>query len=44
MNILDEMDKVFQMEIDTLVKTREGLDESYSEAADLLFRCSGKAS
>ena len=42
MNILDEMDKVFQMEIDTLVKTREGLDESYSEAADLLFRCSGK--
>ncbi len=42
MNILDDIDKVFQMEIDTLVKIRQGLDESYTQAAELLFRCSGK--
>ena len=42
MNILDEMDKVFQMEIDTLVRVREGLDGSYADAAELLFQCSGK--
>ena len=42
MSILDEMDRVFQLEIDTLVRVRESLDESYARASELLFQCSGK--
>ena len=40
--MLDEMLRVFQLEIDTLVKVRDSLDESYSRAADLLAECKGK--
>ena len=40
--MLDEMRRVFQLEIDTLVKVRDSLDESYSKAADLLSGCKGK--
>ena len=42
MNILDEIDRVFRHEIDTLAKVRESLDGSYAKAAKLLFECSGK--
>ena len=42
MNILDEVQRVFQMEIDTLVRIRQGLDGSYADATEMLFRCSGK--
>ena len=42
MNILDELDRVFQFEIDTLVKVRAVLDKAYTRAAQLLFECSGK--
>ena len=42
MSILDEMDRVFRLEIDTLVKVRESLDGSYTQAADLIFACTGK--
>jgi arabinose-5-phosphate isomerase len=42
MSVLDEIDRVFQLEIGTLVKVREGLDGAYARAADLLSRCSGK--
>ena len=40
--MLDEMLRVFQLEIDTLVKVRDSLDESYSRAANLLAECTGK--
>ena len=42
MKILDEIDRVFQLEIDTLQHVREGLNESYATAAQLLFECRGK--
>ena len=42
MSMLDEIDRVFQLEIDTLVKTRSHLDESYAKAAEQLFSCQGK--
>ena len=42
MNIHDEIDRVFQLEIDTLVRVRDSLDGSYTRAVELLFECSGK--
>ena len=42
MNVLSEIDRVFQLEIDTLVKVRETLNGDYSKAAQLLFNCQGK--
>ena len=42
MSILNEIDRVLQLEIDTLVSLRECLDESYSGAAELLYQCTGK--
>lgn len=42
MIILDEIDRVFRLEIDTLVKVRDNLDASYARATELLFECSGK--
>ena len=42
MMILDEIDRVFRLEIDTLVKVRDNLDASYARATELLFECSGK--
>lgn len=42
MNMLDEIDRVFQLEIDTLVKTKAHLDGNYAKAAELLFDCQGK--
>jgi len=41
-NVLDEIDRVFQLEIDTLVKVRESLNGNYSEATHLLYGCQGK--
>ena len=41
-NLLNEIDRVFQLEIETLIKVRETLNESYSEAVELLFACTGK--
>ena len=40
--ILDEIDRVFRLEIETLTKVRDSIGDSYSLAADLLFQCSGK--
>ena len=42
MSMLDEIDRVFQLEIDTLTNVRNQLDKSYMKAAELLFQCSGK--
>ena len=42
MSILEEMDRVFGLEIETLVKTRQRLDDSYAKATELLFHCAGK--
>lgn len=42
MNIRDEIDHVFQLEIETLAKVREGVNGDYVKAAELLFQCSGK--
>ena len=42
MHILSELDRVFQVEIDTLVSVRERLDGSHVKAAELLLACSGK--
>ena len=42
MNILDEINRVFNMEIETLTRVRESLDGSYGKAAELLFQCQGK--
>ena len=42
MNTLDEMDRVFQLEIETLINVRENLNDAYAEAVEILFRCSGK--
>jgi arabinose-5-phosphate isomerase len=40
-NVLDEIDRVFQLEIDTLLKVRRSLGEPYAKAIDLLFNCTG---
>jgi arabinose-5-phosphate isomerase len=42
MSMLDEIDRVFQLEIDTLTNVRNQLDQSYMKAAELLFQCPGK--
>ena len=42
MNILEELDRVFDLEIDTLGKVRQCLDGSHIRAAELLFACTGK--
>lgn len=42
MNILDEVDRVFVLEIDTLLKVHGGLDDSYIKEAELLYRCPGE--
>ena len=42
MSILEELDRVFKLEIDTLMKLRDSLDGSYTKATELLFQCSGK--
>jgi len=42
LNILDELNRVIQLEIDTLAKVRGALDESYTKATELLFNCSGR--
>lgn len=42
MNILDEIRKTFQSEINTLIGVCDSLDESYARATELLLRCSGK--
>ena len=41
-NVLDELDRVFQLEIETLSKVRKGLDGSYEKAVELLLQCQGK--
>jgi arabinose-5-phosphate isomerase len=42
MDILNEIDRVFRLEIETLTKVRKSVDENYALAATLLFECSGK--
>ena len=42
MSIQDEIERVFQLEIDALVRVRDSLDGSYARAVELLFECSGK--
>ena len=39
---LEEIRRVFQLEIDTLLHVRDLLQESYARAADLLYGCKGK--
>ena len=41
-NALEEIRRVFQLEIDTLLKLRDLLHESYAKAAELLYGCKGK--
>lgn len=41
MQIRNEIDRVFRLEIDTLVKVRERLDGAYVQAVELMLRCSG---
>ena len=40
--VISEIDRVFQLEIETLIKVRESLNESYTAAVELLFSCTGK--
>ena len=42
MDILNEIDRVFRLEIETLTKVRKSVDANYTQAATLLFNCSGK--
>lgn len=42
MNLLDEMDHVFKLEIDTLKRVRKDINGSYTKAAHLLYECPGK--
>jgi arabinose-5-phosphate isomerase len=42
MNILDEIARVFDVEIAALRRVREGLSERYADAVRLLFECRGK--
>lgn len=42
MNVHQEIDRVFQVEIDTLVKVRQALNEQYTRAVEMIFACSGK--
>jgi len=41
-HVLREIDRVFQVEIETLIRVREQLNEDYIKAVELLFACSGK--
>jgi arabinose-5-phosphate isomerase len=41
-SIIDEMDRVFQLELDTLAKVRAGLDGSYAQAVKMILQCPGK--
>jgi arabinose-5-phosphate isomerase len=41
-NVLDEIDRVFQLAIDTLVKVRQGLNGDYTRATELLLAGSGQ--
>jgi arabinose-5-phosphate isomerase len=40
--LLSDIDRVFQLEIETLIKVRESLNGSYTDAVELLFACTGK--
>ncbi len=42
MNALDEITRVFSLEIDTLAEVRDSLGPAYGEAVDLIFNCQGK--
>ena len=42
MNVLEEIDRVLQLEIDTLVNLRKCIDDSYAKAIDIFFQCTGK--
>lgn len=42
MKMLDEIVRVFELEIDTLVKLRNTLDKSYAMAAEVMLQCAGK--
>lgn len=42
MGTLEYLKWVFQQEIETLIDVRESLNGAYSEAVEILFRCSGK--
>jgi arabinose-5-phosphate isomerase len=42
MNMIDEIDRVFELEINTLNNVRKHLDKSYLDASEMLFQCSGK--
>ena len=42
MSMLEEIDRVLQLEIDALVNLRKSIDSSYDKAVELLFQCTGK--
>jgi arabinose-5-phosphate isomerase len=42
MGTLEYLKRVFQQEIETLVNVKDSLDGAYTEAVEVLFRCSGK--
>lgn len=41
-NVLEEARKVFDKEIEALIKTRDALGEDFEKIADLIFQCEGK--
>ena len=42
MDTRNEINRVFQAEIDALIVVRERIDESYTNAVNLLYECTGK--
>lgn len=42
MNVLEELYRVFDLEIDALVRVRQSLNQAYVEAVQMLFACQGK--
>lgn len=42
MNNLDEIDRVFRLEIKTLMAVRESVGDDYVKAVDVIFQCKGK--
>lgn len=42
MDVLEEIDRVFNLEINTLIAVRDSLSQPYAKAVELLFSCQGK--
>ena len=42
MSVLEEIDRVLQLEIDALINLRKSVDYSYDKAVEILVQCTGK--